>query len=272
MGKINQIKFFNAGDKIEEPISFSLPANHGDAHATGRWNMLAPAGAFFFVPTEIKLVDGTRIPCDFGMTIARKFGIRGVIMIDEELGADDGEGNRTIPEEQPFAHTDEQAQEKGKAFWKSYLERIANVHIEECQRARAGGGFGREASGFTKRAFKLLGWRDPASEMLDGLRSNKPVGGEVGGDALTLLAGIMTQLTAMNERLKKVEGDPQAEDTQQRMQREEEAESIYNKAHKPAAQTVATKKVVTTAKGLAPQKLTRPGAQRDTAATTPTRR
>jgi hypothetical protein len=272
MAQIGKIKFYNAGDKIEEPISFSLPANHGDAHATGRWNMLAPAASFFFVPTEIKLADGTRITCDFAMTIARKFGLRGVIMIDEEMGADDGTGTLVIPEEQPFAHSDEDAVEKGKEFWKKYLEGIANVHIEECQRARASGGFGREASGFTKRAFKLLGWRDPAAEMLDGLRSNKPQGAEVGGDALTLLAGIMAQLQAMNGRIQKLEGDPQAENTQQRLDREADAEALYNKAHKPAANTVATKKIVVPAKGVAPQKLVRPGVTRDTAPTAPTRR
>jgi hypothetical protein len=272
MAQIGKIKFYNAGDKIEEPISFSLPANHGDAHATGRWNMLAPA-AFFFVPTEIKLVDGTQNP--MRLRHDHRTQVRHSRCDHDRRRTRIGRwrGQPHHPRRAAVrSHGCAGCQEKGKEFWKKYLEGIANVHIEECQRARASGGFGREASGFTKRAFKLLGWRDPAAEMLDGLRSNKPQGAEVGGDALTLLAGIMAQLQAMNGRIQKLEGDPQAENTQQRLDREADAEALYNKAHKPAANTVATKKIVVPAKGVAPQKLVRPGVTRDTAPTAPTRR
>jgi hypothetical protein len=50
-----KLKMYNVGDRIKEPISFSIPDTYGDVHAIARWELDAPAQSFFYAPTELKL-------------------------------------------------------------------------------------------------------------------------------------------------------------------------------------------------------------------------
>lgn len=168
------VRFYNAGDRVSEPLNFSIP-DRGDIHAVARWSLEAPEDSFFNVPQVLLLADGAKINVDFPNTVARKFGERGIIMIAPDLAPldpDDEAEEKTLPfpEAQPFARSDEEASEKGKEFWRSFLERIARAHINQCQQARAAGGWPVEASGFTKRALKIMGWQDPAVMMMDQLK------------------------------------------------------------------------------------------------------
>lgn len=147
---------YNAGDRIKEPISYSLPQSYGDVHAVARWELDAPAQSFFSVPTDLQ-IGVEKIHVEFAYDIIRKFGERGVILV-----ADEGE---EIAPESPMAATREEAEAKGKEFWRTYLEKIVRVHLEQCAEIRARGGAPRTAQGFTKRALKLLNMPDPGDEL-----------------------------------------------------------------------------------------------------------
>lgn len=157
-----RIKMYNAGDRIKEPISFSIPDTYGDVHAIARWELDAPAQSFFYAPTELRLAGGEKIKVEFPYDIVRKFGMRGVILIDE----DEYKGQQ-LPEDQPFASSDEEAVEKGKTLWREYLSEIVRTHLDACAEARAKGGAPRPAQGFTKRALKLLGQVDPGEHVFE---------------------------------------------------------------------------------------------------------
>jgi hypothetical protein len=164
------IKFYNAGDRISEAITFSLPGtvNANSGNLLANWHMDAPAASFFQVPTEIRLQqDLSRINVDFATTVLQRFADRGVIMIDEEWDAGDDEERA---ERFPFAVSDEAAKVKGEAKWIKYLQTIVKNHINACDRARAAGGFPLEAQGFTKRALKLLNMQDPAATAFDSFK------------------------------------------------------------------------------------------------------
>lgn len=161
------VRFFNAGDRLNEPLTYSLQGL-GDIHAIARFVIDAPSGDYFNVPTELKLVhDGTRIPVDFPATIVRKFGDRGIVMVDDEF-VEDPEGQT---EDVAIAANDKAAKDKGEALWNKYLDRICKRHIDNCQQARAAGGWPRAAEGFTKRALQIRGWQDPAEQMLQQMKT-----------------------------------------------------------------------------------------------------
>ncbi len=174
-------RFYNAGDRISEAINFSLPGqvNLHSGNLMANWAMDAPAGSFFSVPTEIRLLqDDSRIAVDFPATVLQRFGDRGVVMIDDEWdpGQDEDRAERM-----PFARNDAEAKEKGDKRWLKYLQDIVKNHMNACDRAKAAGGFPLEAQGFTKRAFKLLNMRDPAAMAFDSFQkqhSDAP-GGQV---------------------------------------------------------------------------------------------
>lgn len=193
-------KCFNGGDRIKEPISYSIPATFGDIHAIARWELDAPAQSFFEVPTEMKLPSGERIRVEFPNDIVRKFGVRGVVLIDE-----DEYGDQEIPEDQPFAATPKQAEEKGKALWHSYLEEIVRAHIEACAEARAKGGAPRAAQGFTKRALKLLNQSDPGENVF---QQQVQVATSMNPDVVAmkqqvdLMAKMMEEMRQTNEKLR----------------------------------------------------------------------
>lgn len=166
------VKFYNPGDRFEEPINYSLPGI-GDIHCVARWIVQAEPQSFFQVPTELRLQqDGTRLNVDFPTTVLQRFKDRGVVCIDEdwEPGEDEERAERM-----PFAATDEAAKVKGDEKWIKYLQSIVRNHINGCDRARAAGGFPLEAQGFTKRALKLLNMADPAAMAFDSFKKQAAV-------------------------------------------------------------------------------------------------
>ncbi len=161
------VRFYNPGDRFEEPISYSMPGI-GDIHCIARWPVKAEAGNFFQVPTELRLLhDGTRLNVDFPTTVLQRFADRGVVMIDEEFAPGEDEDRN---ERMPFAVDEAAAKAKGDAKWIKYLQTIVKNHINACDRARAAGGFPLEAQGFTKRALKLLNMQDPAAMAFDSFK------------------------------------------------------------------------------------------------------
>lgn len=164
------MKFYNAGDRISEAISFSLPGQvtASSGNLIAHWMMDAPAASFFNVPTMITLAqDNTRLNVDFPATVLQRFGDRGVVMIDEDW--DPGE-DEDRAEREPFAVNDAGAKAKGEAKWWKYLRAVVQNHMNACDRARAAGGFPLEAQGFTKRAFKLMNMEDPAAMVFDSFK------------------------------------------------------------------------------------------------------
>jgi hypothetical protein len=161
------VRFYNPGDRFMEPIMYSLPGM-GDIHCVARWAVEAEKESFFWVPTELRLLqDGTRLNVDFPTTLLQRFADRGVVMIDEEWEETDDEERN---ERMPFAKDEAAAKAKGDAKWIKYLQSIVKNHINACDRARAAGGFPLEAQGFTKRALKLLNMQDPAAMAFDSFK------------------------------------------------------------------------------------------------------
>jgi hypothetical protein len=160
-------KFYNAGDRISEPISYSPPVDEGsDIHAIARFTVEAPSGEFFWVPKVLKFLNTNEsIAVSFAQTIVRKFGERGVVMIDPEFEESES------TEDLAIAPTDERAVEKGKAKWDLYLEEICMRHIKQVEEAKARGGVPLLAQGFTKRALKLRRYDDPAAILVEMMRS-----------------------------------------------------------------------------------------------------
>ena len=74
-----EVRFYNAGNKIDELISFTLPEG-GDIHFIGHWPLLAPKESWFAVPTEIE-VRGIGIAVSFAKDIQQRFGKRGVVRL-----------------------------------------------------------------------------------------------------------------------------------------------------------------------------------------------
>ena len=167
------VRMYNAGDRIFEVWKYSIDptaAMSPDIHCTAQWNMDAPAQGFFEVPIEMPNALGTAmVPVNFRVDIPRKFGDRGVILVDLQRSAEE------INETEAVAATEEQAILKGRERWQGYLETVCRQHIEQCQQFKAAGNPARTAFGFTKRAFGLLGWKDPGDEVMLGITGSGEV-------------------------------------------------------------------------------------------------
>jgi hypothetical protein len=159
--------FYNPGDRVLENIAFSIPGQ-GDIHAIANWTLDAQPESFFRVPTELRFTNGDRINVDFPATVLLRFKDRGVILVDDEWEVPEDE---ELAERLPMAKTEEEAKAKGERHWLKYIEKVVRTHIENCDRARAVGGFPREAQGFTKRAFKLLNMVDPAEKGFESYKA-----------------------------------------------------------------------------------------------------
>lgn len=150
-------KMYNAGDRINETLNFSLPDGH-DIHVVGKWHMDAPERSFFDVPTEMQVGFAT-IRVEFVRDILLKFGDRGLILVDKNREPG------TILETEPVASNEDEAKRKGEANWKGYLRKVAQIYLDEGAQIRAAGGMPRAPHGFTKRALKLLNIADPTEEV-----------------------------------------------------------------------------------------------------------
>src|SRR5579863_10720430 len=73
-------RFYNAGDRIDEVFLFSLP-DGPDGHVIGHWNFHALKESFLEVPDTI-MAQHQEIHVPFAKYIARRFGVRGLVLID----------------------------------------------------------------------------------------------------------------------------------------------------------------------------------------------
>jgi hypothetical protein len=175
-------KFYNAGDRIQNPLLYSNPDSH-DIHVLCRFNLDAPAEGVFFVP-EVIQVGMAEVHVNFAADITRDYGSRGVILIDanyepprkqREVTTENGteyviDEDSPIDEEadaiMPVARNVDEAKKKGKALWGQFIQLIVTRHMEQCEQIRAAGGVPIAATGVIKRALKLAGYTDPAEHML----------------------------------------------------------------------------------------------------------
>lgn len=187
--EIHVILFFNAGDKIDETLSYSIPTGQ-DAHCIARWRLLAPQGEFFEVPTELTLaMTGETIAVQFARDITTKFGKRGVIRVNPEYDAEGEDPEKGI-EHYPYARSRDDAETRGAEILANYLDGIVKSHLADCDAARAAGGAPRSAQGFTKRALKLRGVQDPGEQYYNSLRNG---GGGEGPKADPVVAALQAQ-------------------------------------------------------------------------------
>lgn len=193
-------EFYNAGNRIDENMRFSIsPSSAGynpesnDVHSVGFWHLDAPKESFFTVPADIP--SGNEVMrVNFADDIKRRFGKQGVVLIDAKWDA-----AKEDPEEElskyPVAPNRDAAIVRGEAIWQLYLRRIVEGHLADCQNAMAAGGAPRAASGFTKKAFKLLNIADPGEQYFAGLKEAGKSAGNSNRDEL--LASVQQQQTAL---------------------------------------------------------------------------
>jgi len=163
-----QAEFYNAGDKIDEVLLYSIPTG-SDIHALARYNIVAPREEFFSVPTEMTIQNtGETIAVQFQRDIPRKWGDRGVIKIDPAYDPEQEDPEAPLSK-YPFARTRQEAVSRGRELWSLYLRSVVESHLADCEAARAAGGAPRSARGFTKRALKLLGIQDPGEQYFNSL-------------------------------------------------------------------------------------------------------
>ena len=168
-------EFYNAGDRIEEHMRFSISASSAgfnsednSLQSCGFWRLVAPKESFFKVPAEIS--SGNEVMrVNFADDIKRRFGVRGVILIDRKWNPENEDSDMELSQ-YPMAPSREAAIERGAAIWQLYIRKIVEGHLADCQNSMAAGGAPRAASGFTKRAFKLLGVADPGEQYFQGLK------------------------------------------------------------------------------------------------------
>lgn len=161
-----QVRFYNAGNKIEEHMKFSQPEG-GDIHFIAYWLLVAHKESWFEVPTEID-VRGLGIAVSFAKDIQQRFGQRGVVRLDPNWDEKKAEGSE--PEKFPLAATEDAAIEKAGILWKRYLRRVATEHLNDCDNIKTAGGTPRAAGGFTKFALETLGIEDPYDRYFSELK------------------------------------------------------------------------------------------------------
>lgn len=161
------VRFYNAGDRIDEIFRFS-DLEGGDIHFIGYWPFAPSKEAWIDVPTEMEFRNGT-IAVRFVQDIKLKFGPRGIVMLDPQWDPAK-ENPETELWKYPVAPTKELVIERAEKLWQLYLRKIVEGHLADCQSAMAAGGAPRAASGFTKRALKLLNIQDPGELYFQNLQ------------------------------------------------------------------------------------------------------
>lgn len=199
------ILFFNAGDKIDEILPYSIPTGQ-DVHCIARWRLLAPKEDFLDVPTEVVIADTSEtIAVQFARDISFKFGARGVVRVKPDYDPDKEDPEKGI-EHYPFATSKDEAIERGREIWEAYLRKVVESHLSDCESARAAGGAPRSAIGFTKRALKILNVQDPGEQYFRSLQHGGA--GEHGAGNPVLEAMRAQQAVMMQMLIAVVQGKP----------------------------------------------------------------
>lgn len=189
-------RFFNAGHKIDENFPFSLPGDVGaDIHVLGRWNLLAPKEGWFEVPRELT-VGNSIIAVQFYKDIQRRFGKRGIVLLDANYNPDTEDPDKPL-EFYAVAPTEELVIARAEKLWLDYLEAVCKAHFEDVQNAMSAGGAPRGARGFTAHALKLRGYADPAERYF--LAQKEGQQGKVPGGMPPEMVGIVAQMQQQNQ-------------------------------------------------------------------------
>lgn len=165
-------RLYNGGDRISESLAYSLPDDIShDKHCIARWAMEAPANEFFDLP-KMFIIQGSRIYVPFTETVLRsdRYGERGVILINPDY---DLPKDSEAAEKVPIANSDKEGIKKAERHWATYVTKVAQQWISECDAVRSAGGVPRAASGFVLRALKLRGIEDPGTRVLTQAATNK---------------------------------------------------------------------------------------------------
>lgn len=163
-------RFYNAGDKLEEMFPFSLP-DGADVHVIGRWTFLAQKESWVTVPSELT-VGSNMIHVDFGADVKRRFGKRGVVLLDPRHDPATEDPDKPL-EQYAVAPSEELVIERAEKLWSNFIEEMCRAHFEDVQNAMSSGGAPRRARGFTVHALKLKGYRDPAEDYFLGMKDGK---------------------------------------------------------------------------------------------------
>lgn len=200
------VTFYNPGDRLSEPLNYSIEG--ADIHTVARFVIESEEKSLFRVPTEIKfLADNSRVKVDFPTTVCLKFKDRGLVMIDEEWSPS---GDEEEDDKAPFARTEAEAREKGDRIWRQYLWTIVRRWQALCNEIRAKGGVPEEAQGFTKRALRILGMRDPAIAGQNAIQAEQSEARPATENQR--IADLENQLKSTQEMLTKVLGRLGAQD------------------------------------------------------------
>lgn len=179
-------EFYNAGERIDEMMRFSISsssagfnAEGNDSQSVGFWHLNAPAESFFTVPAE--MTSGNEVVrVNFATDIKQRLGRQGVVLVDPKWdpAVEDPDEELT---KYPVAPNRDLARKRGAEIWQLHLETIVKAHLGDCENAMAAGGTPRAARGFTKKCFKMLGVADPGEAYFKGLKHGaRPAGN---GDA-----------------------------------------------------------------------------------------
>lgn len=184
-------EFYNAGRRIDELMRFSISsssagfnADGNDIQSVGFWHLDAPKESFFGVPAE--LPSGHEVlRVNFADDIKRRFGKWGVVLVDAKWDPKKEDPEKEVSE-YPIAPNRNAAVKRAEEIWQLHLRQIVESHLADCQNAMAAGGAPRAASGFTKKAFTLLGIADPGEQYFKGLKEagKNAAGSQVNNDVL----------------------------------------------------------------------------------------
>ncbi len=187
------VRFYNAGDKIDNVLSYSLPEG-SDIHTIARWPFIAEREAWVEVPTELT-IGGQDISVPFHKDIQRNYGHRGVVKLDAKARVEPINSEESL-DKQAVGRSEEECLARGAEIWQLYLRKVVESHIADCQAAMSAGGAPKTAVGFTKRALKLLGVVDPGEEYFLRLsKGEKP--GALDSGVAQLVAQMQTQQQQM---------------------------------------------------------------------------
>lgn len=199
------VTFYNAGSQIEELFAYSQESPDRESNYYAKWLFTAPKESFFEVPEQMtNTLTGGVVAVQFARDVTMKFGARGVIRLDVNYDKSKEDAEQPI-EKYPYAATKEGAVERGKEIWWAYIGHVVQAHIDDCESARTAGGTPRAAAGFTKRALKLMGVRDPAEAYMQLLKE----GGSPAGDFSELRAQNAMLMAVLMGMLKGEPVDPE---------------------------------------------------------------
>jgi hypothetical protein len=192
---LGRYRFYNAGEKWSFSLSYSIPSTPDtadDIHVCANYEVICPAEGWFEVPDELN-VGGALIQVRFAEHLLQHYGNRGIVLLDRN--------RESVGDSEPVGASEAVVIEKARSLWLSYLHTTATAHLDWCSRVRAAGNSPPGATGFAKRALKILGIADPAEILLDQLRVKPMAAGSATNGELEALREQVRRQGEMLEEL-----------------------------------------------------------------------